>query len=155
MFDSIINLIHLLATVAWLGGAIFMKAILEPALKNIDQREAGKLSGLLARRFSMIAWPSMVLLIITGILKTPSGMMFDTSSQMGTILMVKHILILVVFAVGLTIGMVVVPKLKRAAPAAGAAPTGEFLKATTQLKRLSMTSTVIGVAIICCAAFLW
>lgn len=155
MMDSIINLIHLLATVAWLGGAVFMKTILEPAMKQISPPEAGKLKALVAKRFTFIAWPSIILLIITGYLKTPTGMLFDTSSQLGTILMVKHALVILVIIVGVLIGTVVVPRMQRSAPAPGSPPSEEFLKANARLHRLSMTSTILGVAIIACAAFLW
>jgi putative copper export protein len=74
---------------------------------------------------------------------------------MGVILMIKHILILLVILVGLLIGLVVVPRMQRAAPAPGAAPPEEFLKANRQLHRLSKASTIGGVAILTCAAFLW
>jgi uncharacterized membrane protein len=155
MADSLINLVHLLATVIWLGGAIFMKAILEPVVKQIDPREGGKLMGLLAKRFTITAWTSIILLLITGFLKTPEGMLLDTSSDMGMILTVKHLLIVVVIIVGLLIALVVVPRLRRAAPGAGSVPTEDFVKASRQLHQLSMTSTITGIAILICAAFLW
>jgi len=155
MADSLINLIHLLATVVWLGGAIFLKAILEPVVKQIDPREGGKLMGLLAKRFTITAWTSIILLLITGYLKTPEGMLFDTSSDMGMILTVKHLLIVVVIIVGLLIALLVFPRLRRAAPGPGSAPAEDFVKASRQLHRLSMTSTITGIAILACAAFLW
>ncbi|HSQ77112.1 MAG TPA: DUF4149 domain-containing protein [Bacteroidota bacterium] len=155
MAESLINLIHLLATVVWLGGAIFMKLILEPAMKQIDPREGGRLMGLIAKRFTITAWTSIILLLITGYLKTPDGMLFDTSSDMGMILTVKHLLIVVVIIVGLLIALVVVPRMRRATPNPGSAPSGDFIAAGRQLHRLSMTSTIAGIAILTCAAFLW
>lgn len=155
MADSLINLIHLLATAVWLGGAIFIKLVLEPATRRIDPREAGQLQGIVAKRFTIIAWSSIILLCITGVLKTPPGMLLDTASDFGIILTVKHLLILVVIAIGLLIGLVAVPKLRRSAPAPGSPPSGEFLKANKALLRLSMISTVAGVGILACAAFLW
>jgi uncharacterized membrane protein len=71
MVDSLINLIHLFAAVVWLGGAIFIKAILEPATRHIDAREAGRLQAIVAKRFTLIAWTSIILLCITRYLKTP------------------------------------------------------------------------------------
>jgi len=155
MADSIITLIHLFATVAWIGGALFMKAILEPATKQIDPKEAGRLNAIVAKRFAFVSWPSLVLLLVTGYLKTPAGMLFDTTSHLGMVLTVKHTLIIIVMIVGMTIGMVVVPKLRRAMPAPGTAPSQEFLKASHQLHRLTWTSTLIGLAIVGVAAFLW
>jgi putative copper resistance protein D len=155
MLDSLVNFVHLLATAVWLGGAIFIKAILEPAIKTIDPREAGKLQSSIAKRFTITAWTSIILLIITGIMKTPPGMWFDLSSDVGTILTIKHILILVVLVIGLIIGLVAVPRLQRSAPAPGSAPSDDFLKANKSLLRLSLISTITGVLIVFCASFLW
>ncbi len=155
MADSLINFLHLLATAVWLGGAIFIKAILEPATRQIDPREAGKLQGVIAKRFTITAWSSIIVLLITGYLKTPAEMLFDTSSSMGLALFVKHILIVFVIVIGLLIAFVAVPRLKRAAPAPGSPPSEDFVKANRQLLRLSMTSTIIGIGILLCASFLW
>lgn len=155
MWDSLVNFVHLLATAIWLGGAIFIKAILEPSTRTIDPREAGKLQSAIAKRFTITAWTSIILLIITGFMKTPPGMLLDLSSDVGTILTIKHLLIIVVILIGIIIGFVAVPRLQRAAPAPGSPPSEEFLKANKQLLRLSMISTITGIAIVFCASFLW
>lgn len=155
MVDSLINFVHLLATAVWLGGALFIKAILEPAMKKIDPREAGRLQGFIAKPFTITAWTSILLLVITGFMKTPEGMLLDTSSELGIILTVKHLLIVGVLVISILIGLVVVPRLQRAAPAPGSAPSEEFLTANRQLHRLSMASSIAGIAIVACAAFLW
>ena len=155
MADSLVNAVHLIATVVWLGGAIFMKAILEPALKTIDPREGGKLMGIIAKRFTITAWTSIILLLVTGFMKTPEGMLFDTSSDTGMILTFKHILIVLVVIVGILIAAVAVPRMRRSAPAPGLAPSEAFINANRQLQRLSMTSTITGIAIVILAAFLW
>jgi uncharacterized membrane protein len=155
MADSLVNAVHLIATVVWLGGAIFMKAILEPGLKKIDPREGGKLMGFIAKRFTKTAWTSIILLIVTGFMKTPEGMLFDTSSDTGMILTIKHILIVLVVIVGILIAAVAVPRMQRSAPVPGSAPSEAFINANRQLHRLSMTSTITGIAIVILAAFLW
>lgn len=155
MFDQIVDLVHLLATVLWLGGGLFIKMTLDPAMKTIDPREAGKLNAAIAKRFSMIAWISILLLIVTGFLKTPDSMFFDTSSEAGVALAVKHVLVLGVVVVGFMIGLVAVPKMRKAAPAPGAAPSPDFIQAQQMIRRLSMTSTIFGVGVLICATFLW
>jgi len=155
MVDAVVNLVHLLATAIWLGGAIFIKLILEPASRQIDPRENGKLQGLIARRFTIAAWTSLVLLLITGIMKTPSEMYLDFSSDMGRALAIKHILVAAVFAVGLIIALVAVPRMRHAAPGPGAAPSDAFLRAQRFLLRLSLTSTLLGIGVLICASFLW
>lgn len=155
MSDGIINAVHLLATAVWLGGAIFIHFILGPILRRIDPREAGKLQGILAPRFSKVAWACILLLIVTGLLKTPSDLLFDTTSDFGRILAVKHAMILAVVAVGLIIAFVVVPRLRKAAPSPGNPPSEEFHTAQRNLHTLAMTNTVLGVLIVLAAAFLW
>jgi uncharacterized membrane protein len=155
MGEEIINIIHLLATATWLGGAIFMKVVLEPSAKKIDPREAGKLMGIVAPRFSAVAWLSIILLVVTGILKTPSGMLLDTSSTAGIILTVKHVFVFGVILIGLAIVLVPVRAMKRYAPAPGTPPSEEFRRAQQLLHYLSMSSTILGVLIVGLAAFLW
>lgn len=82
----IINYLHLLGTIIWIGGAIYMHLVLQPSLKSIDPREGGKLQGIVAKRFSIIAWSSILVLIITGLLKTPSSLLLATTSNFGVIL---------------------------------------------------------------------
>lgn len=155
MAENLINFVHLLATAVWLGGALFIKIILDPASRAIDPRENGKLQAVVAKRFSIAAWISIVLLVITGISKTPSGMLMDTTSEAGIILALKHILIIGVIGIGLAIGLVVVPRLRRSAGSPEPAVQLQFQKAGRQLQRLSMTSTVLGIGILLAASFLW
>lgn len=71
MVDVVVNFVHLLATTVWIGGAFYAHFILQPALKMIDPREGGKLLGILGKRFSIAAASSLLLLAVTGIMKTP------------------------------------------------------------------------------------
>jgi len=155
MFDQLVNLIHLLAAMIWVGGSIFIKIVLEPYAKVMDPPEAAKLNSTIGKKFSMVAWISILLLLITGYIKTPEGMYFETSSEAGIALAIKHVLVLIVVVVGLLIGLVAVPRMRKAAPAKGAAPSGDFIKAQQQIRRLSVVTTILGVGIIVCAAFLW
>ncbi len=43
MTDAIVNFLHLLATAIWLGGAIFIKLVLNPSLLEIDPQQRGRL----------------------------------------------------------------------------------------------------------------
>lgn len=155
MYTEAVNFVHILATTVWLGGAIMLKMVIEPSLKKIDPGQAGKLMGLIAPRFSGIAWTCILLLIITGLIKTPAGMLADTTSDTGIILGLKHLLILGVIVVGILIIAVPVRRMRRLAPAPGTAPSGDFRKAQKLLNRLSMTSTILGVLIVGLASFLW
>lgn len=148
MSSTIIHFLHLLATVVWIGGMIFMEAVFFPSLGAIDPQQAGKALSVAAKRFTMIAWSCILILIITGLLKTPSGWLFDTSSAIGIRLFAKHLLVIVSVIIGLVITFVVAPKLISGSPKAGEPPSSEFLKNQKRVKVLSGTNLVIGVIII-------
>lgn len=155
MFDAIVNFLHLIAMALWIGGAAYFHSVLIPALKTIDPPQAGKLQGAIAKRFSIVAWSSIVTLIVTGILKTPSDLMFDTTSDMGRILLVKHIFVILVVVVGLAIGLYVVPNMHKNAPQPGQAPSSEFVEYQQRLSRLATVNLILGVLTVALASMLW
>jgi uncharacterized membrane protein len=152
--ESLINLIHLSSAIVWLGGVIFAKFLLEPSLVHLDQAEAGKLLAIVSKKFKLVSWTAMLLLIITGYLKTPTGMMFDLSSAFGQILTVKHLLVIAVLILGAVMGMVVFPALRRTAPVPGQPPSVDFIIATRKMKRLSLLNALLGIGIVVAAGLL-
>lgn len=155
MVEAIVNFLHLLATAVWLGGAVYIHLILLPSLRLIDPQQGGKLLGIVAKRFSIAAWSSIVVLLITGYLKTPSEMLFDASSDMGFTLLIKHLLIVGVILVGLVIGLYVVPRMGRNAPKPGEAPSGDFIRYQKRLHALATTNLILGLFVLVCASMLW
>ena len=155
MADVIINFFHLLATSVWIGGALFIKIVLEPALKKTDPSLGGKIMGNVAPRFSIAAWTSLIILIVTGLLKTPSDMLFSADGETETYLMLKHVAIIVVLIIGVLIAFIIVPKMNSSMPKPGERPSDNFLNYSKQLQRLSLTSTVLGIIILILASLLW
>lgn len=125
------------------------------SLSKIDPGESGKLQGITAKRFSITAWSAIVILIITGFLKTPGEMLLNTSTQFGIILLIKHLLILCVILVGIGIGAVVVPGLKKNLPNTGEKPKVAFFIYKKRLEILATTNLTLGVLILICASMLW
>lgn len=151
----IINFLHLLGTIVWIGGAVYMHFILQPSLKLIDQREGGKLQGIVAKKFSIAAWLSILVLIITGLFKTPSSLLLDLSTETGAVLFAKHILITAAIIVGLIITLYIVPNLGRSAPKPGEKPMPEFYKCQSMLKIFTTTNLIIALLILALASMLW
>ena len=137
MTDVLINFIHILATTIWIGGAVYIQLILLPSLRLIDPQQSGKLQGIVAERFSITAWTCIVLLLITGYLKTPPGLMVDVSSDLGRMLAFKHILVLLAIVVGLLIAAGIVPAMRKLAPKPGEAPSADFLSYGKRLSFLA------------------
>lgn len=155
MADGIINFFHLFATTVWIGGMFYMDIILLPSAAKIDPAESSKLEGMIAKKFTIAAWSSIIVLVITGLLKTPSDMMFNTNVDFGTILMIKHILVIVIIITGLIITLVYVPGLKANAPKPGEQPSAKFVSYRKKIEMLSRTNLVIGILILLCASWLW
>ncbi len=60
--------IHILSAIVWVGGMVFLVAILVPVLKNYEDKSLfSKLFHLVGVKFRLIGWISLLLLIITGI----------------------------------------------------------------------------------------
>ena len=71
--ENVLDFVHLLATVAWIGGMLFMKLVLMPAQEAIEPSQRPWLMIAIAPRFTITAWASVIVLVITGFLKTPAG----------------------------------------------------------------------------------
>ncbi len=155
MTETIVNFVHLLATAVWIGGMLFVFFVLQPALRAFDPQQTGRLMSVVARRFAVASWVSIVLLAITGYIKTPERMMFDFSYGLGLILAVKHVLVILAIAVGLAMAMLVFPALARHAPKPGEPPSTEFLRSQTRLGILTRVNAVLGLLILACASQLW
>jgi uncharacterized membrane protein len=155
MVDGIVNFLHLLATIIWLGGTISIHFLLTPALAALEPQQAGKATGVVFKRFPLIAWACILTLLVTGTLKTPHDLFFDPSSTMGLILMVKHLFIAGVITVGLLIAFAVVPRLRAAAPKPGDPPSAEFFRQQKRLRFLTTMNMTLGILIVACASQLW
>jgi copper resistance protein D len=60
--------LHLLAAMAWVGGMIFLVAVVVPLLRKPDMRErAAELMRLSGTRFRVVGWVSLVTLVATGV----------------------------------------------------------------------------------------
>jgi uncharacterized membrane protein len=155
MFDIIVNFLHLLATAVWIGGMIYIHIVLQPALKVVDPPQAGKLFGTAAKRFSIAAWTSVVVLLITEYMKTPDGLLFDSTSEAGLVLLVKHVCVLAMIVAGLGIGFYVVPNLQKYAPEPGKQPPEGFIRSQRVLKVLSTSNLILGLLVLVLASMLW
>jgi uncharacterized membrane protein len=64
----IIRILHLLATVAWIGGMIANFFIYMPAMKKVlDPPTSGKLMAVLMKRFKIMVYISILIFIISGL----------------------------------------------------------------------------------------
>ena len=65
---TLIDWLHILATVTWIGGMFTNFVILRPAMgKVLSAAEAGKLTAVLMKKFRIVVYVSIVVLGVTGI----------------------------------------------------------------------------------------
>lgn len=152
--QTIINFLHLIATVTWIGGAIYMNLVLMPALNAIEPPARGKLMGAAAKRFTVLAWSSIIVLLVTGYMKTPTGMLLNTTETYGITLTVKHLLFLAMAGIGALITWGIVPKMNALAPKPGEKPSSEFVKVQKLLPKLSVTAMIFGIVVLLCVVLL-
>jgi len=125
-----------------------METVFYPSLAVINPDQAGKLQGMIAKRFTIVAWSCIIILLVTGLLKTPSTLLLDSSNTMGVIMLIKHLLILLIITVGLLITFFIAPRLRMNLPKAGERPTVEFLKYSKILKSLAAINMVMGIGVL-------
>jgi uncharacterized membrane protein len=66
MLYSIVVTVHVLAAVVWIGGVLFIGAVLLPAAKQLDDATRRQVISLAAKRFRLIGWAALLVLIGTG-----------------------------------------------------------------------------------------
>ena len=99
MEQAIITWIHLVSAAVWVGGSLFIGAVLTPILKkmSISLEERIQMMVKVGRQFNKIAIPSLIILIATGlynssfILSNPN-LLFSTNY--GIFLFIKIILVI-------------------------------------------------------------
>ena len=66
-------LIHILAAAVWVGGMVFIAAALVPTVRRMPQEAGSIVLRRVALRFRLVAWVSIVLLVLTGVLNLVAG----------------------------------------------------------------------------------
>jgi uncharacterized membrane protein len=68
VLQTILDFLHLMATIAWIGGMFFNFLVVLPTVKKVlDPASAGKFMGFLFRRVRVVVYVSLAVLFITGI----------------------------------------------------------------------------------------
>ncbi len=137
--------LHILAFVVWLGGAIFFSFVLISKIEVIAGPERGKLMGAVGKMFTPIAWASLTVLAITGLLRMYlSGSLnvaFLTGTSYGNTLLLKIILFGVILIGGYMMTVTSIKMEKASSPEEGMALQKRAAK-------ISKTNEILGVIII-------
>jgi uncharacterized membrane protein len=151
---SAMNWLHLLATVAWIGGVFINVLVLSPAAKeSLEPPMMMRLWGGLMKRFQKMVYVSMAIFIGTGIvmmfMNSAYGDTFDFGDTWTLFLVIKHVLVLFLIIVGIYMFQSVFPKLKKLA---AKGPSPELGKAEKRQRVVATISLILGILILAATA---
>lgn len=146
--------IHLMATVAWIGGMSTNFFIYLPAIgKTLEPADAGKLTGTIMKRFRVMVYLAMAAFLITGIimgsLHLNSDPVFSSKNQMVALLIFKVPLYILMVLLAIFSFESNAPRLVRIA---AEGPSPQLRKAQKTQKILAMTGFLLGMIILAISA---
>lgn len=147
---TVLDFIHQMATIAWIGGMVFnLLAVMPTVSKVLEPALAGKFMGALMKRVRVIVYVSLLVLFVTGIpMKIASEyyvaiINFDTAWE--TASFVKHVLVAVLALVALYSFELLSPKVGRLA---AKGPSAELVSLRKRQQKLAAVSFLLGIAIV-------
>lgn len=109
------HLVHIVATVAWIGGIVFMALVVTPAAEG--EPGCSRFLTAIQRRFTPIANLCLVALIVTGMVQLTSNSNYagflNFSNLWATAILLKHIAIGGMIAAALYMNLVLQPDINR------------------------------------------
>ena len=159
MSNAIISLsffLHLLATVAWIGGLVTLALVVQPVLNRtvIEVQERARLLEAILKRFQPIANLSLAVLILTGMVQTFTNRFYKGFLQFDNTwaqaILFKHIAVLGMIVVASFITFAVQPALKRNALliANGLADEQQLRRLQQQQARLTWINVSLSVLVL-------
>ena len=146
--DIVIDFLHLAATVVWIGGMVFIGAVMTPAISVLEGPNQGKVFGVFAKRFTIVAWLCTIILLITGLLKTPPELLLSFTGRYDILLAIKHLLFLGMIIGGLIITFGLAPKMRKLAPKPGEPPAKAFVATQARIEMMSKVNLLLGVLVL-------
>lgn len=143
------RVMHVVSAVVWIGGLIFLNAVLNPVLQH-QGLITSQVSVAVSKRFLPFLWSSLWSLVVTGLLLmllSPRFIWFDLSTEWSQLLAVKQLLFLLLAGVSWQAAKVVA-KLELAVGEGGEEAEGWSLA----LQKLVRRSIVLGLLSILSAA---
>lgn len=110
--------LHMAATVVWIGGLFYQAAVLNPALaRHLPPREQAALLESLRRRFQPLAWLSLAVLVVTGLVQMSGNPNYQgflaVENRWAAAILAKHLVVLLMVGVAAYQTWAIQPRLVR------------------------------------------
>jgi copper resistance protein D len=147
---------HLIAAVSWIGGTIFLSLVLAPSYRAVASKpDAGALFRTTARRFRLVVWSAIAILLLTGpMLVISHGWALFEPTRWPSVLRVKLSLVAGLLLLTLAHDLVLGPRVRAIlalSPERRAATDQTILTAASWLPRLTL---ILAVAVLFAAVML-
>ena len=147
---TIVDWLHLLATVSWIGGIFIIAFIVSPSVEeSLEPPVRLRFMSSYIKRFRVMAFVSMGVLVITGV----AMMLFDPQhagiygpdTTWGLFLMLKHIFVLILIILAIYILRVLLPGIEKAG---SKGPSPEMAKLQNRQKTISIISFMVALLVL-------
>lgn len=147
---SIVNWLHLTATVTWIGAIITNTIVLLPAAKtSLEPPVMGRLLGVFMKRFRPLVYVCIVTLFLTGVIMMVLNKYYDGLMNLGNpwaqLLLIKHILIIIMVIIVVYAFEILAPKVGRLA---AKGPSPELANAQKLQMRLATLGLVTALVVL-------
>jgi uncharacterized membrane protein len=147
---SVLNFLHLLATVTWIGGMATNILIILPSTREVlEPAVSGRFIGAVMKRFRRLVYGSIITLLLCGIPLTLLNENYVGLAQFDNawsqVILVKHLFATALVLLAVYSFEVLAPKVAKLATKG---PSPELLKAQKLQLRLASTGFVLGLIIL-------
>lgn len=147
--------LHILAAVIWVGGMLFLSLIAAPILRRVDSPLVRmELFREMARRFRVVVWACIGILILTGIGNVMYYGDHTPGSPYQKVLHIKLGLVVLLVGMGVIHDFVIGPRAGRALSRNGLPPTGSDRAMVTLAPWIGRLNLLLGIVILLLAAAL-
>lgn len=150
--------IHIIASITWLGGMLFLVMVMVPLTRReIDSpAEAARLLGQVGRKFRPVAWASIVLLVATGLYiatdqwRVSASDFFNGETYFLKVLQAKVGVVLIVIGLSIIHDFILGPRVTRQLEALrqGGAPSATLRKSRRMLLILARVNMLLVLVIL-------
>lgn len=145
-------LVHLVATVVWIGGIVFMAFVVTPA--TAGEPGSSRLQAAIQRRFTPIANLSLIVLIVTGMVQLTANSNYvgflNFSNIWAKAILLKHIAVGGMVLSGLYMNLVLQPDINRMAMllSSGKAKPEDTAALTRRQSQLTQINVVLAIVVL-------